>query len=121
MSAMSAKRIPMSSELRPWLYRIASNSAISSLRRDKHRLLMRGVSSVASAPDIAELDHVRIALRAIPPHQAVAIILTLHEGFSRREAAEILSVNGETLKTRLARGRLNFAAAYSRIERGLKG
>ena len=33
--AMAADRVPTEDELRPWLYRIASNLAISQLRRDR--------------------------------------------------------------------------------------
>jgi DNA-directed RNA polymerase specialized sigma24 family protein len=43
----------------------------------------------------------------------------LHDGFSRAEAARILGITEEAVKSRLARGRLNFAAAYKRLERGL--
>jgi len=43
----------------------------------------------------------------------------LHEGRSRSEIAAHLGISEEGVKSRLARGRLNFAAAYRRLERGL--
>jgi RNA polymerase sigma-70 factor (ECF subfamily) len=120
--AMAADRIPPEIELRPWLYRIASNLAISQLRRDRRGALLwfRQPQPESILSQIEDLEHVRIALRSIPPDQAVALVLTAHHGFSRSEAATILMIPPATLKTRLARGRLNFAAAYGRIGHGLK-
>jgi RNA polymerase sigma-70 factor (ECF subfamily) len=117
--AMRADRQPeRESEFRPWLYRIASNLAIDQLRRPR----VFGLNAVfrsAEPPAVEEMDQVRTALRSIPSDQAVALVLAFHEGFSRREIAQILRVSEETVKSRIARGRLNFAAAYRRLERGL--
>ena len=60
-----------------------------------------------------------MALNSIPPDQAIALTLHLHSGFSRLEIAILLRTNEETIKSRLSRGRRNFAAAYRRLERGL--
>lgn len=121
--AMSAAEVPEASAMLPWLYRIASNTAISHLRRAAvRRLLPLGALREAVDP-IAERDElalVRAALRSIPPAQAVALVLVHHEGFARREAARLLGLPEETLKTRLARGRVNFAGAYARLQRGLR-
>lgn len=121
--AMSASDVPADAALLPWLYRIASNTAISHLRRGTiRRFLPLSALREAAAPrvDSDDLVLVRQALRAIPPAQAVALVLVHHEGFARRDAARLLGVPEETLKTRLARGRLNFAAAYARLQRGLR-
>jgi RNA polymerase sigma-70 factor (ECF subfamily) len=116
--AMRAKRLPeRESEYRPWLYRIASNLAIDHLRRPRPLDIAR-VFRHAAPPPIEEMDQVRAALRAIPPEQAVALVLALHEGFSRREIAQTQAVSEEAVKSRIARGRLNFAAAYRRLEGG---
>jgi RNA polymerase sigma-70 factor (ECF subfamily) len=118
--AMRARRRPDDvREARPWLYRIASNAALSHLRRRSALPLAAGERRVDL--DLEEIDQVRTALRSIPAEQALTLTLVLHDGFSRREAAGILNVSEETVKSRLARGRLNFAAAYKRLERGLRG
>jgi RNA polymerase sigma-70 factor, ECF subfamily len=121
--AMSAAEAPDADAILPWLYRIASNTAISHLRRAAIRRLLP-LSALREAVDpMADHDDlalVRLALRSIPPAHAVALVLVHHEGFARRDAARLLGVPEETLKTRLARGRVNFASAYARLQRGLR-
>jgi len=106
---------------RPWLFRIAANLAISHHRR-RRLFAFVPLSDEQVEPgggyDV-EAEQVRAALRSIPRDQAVTLTLALHEGFTRREIAEMLAASEETVKSRLARGRRNFAAAYRRLERGL--
>jgi len=121
--AMTATEVPNESGMLPWLYRIASNTAISHLRKVAvRRLLPLSALREAAAPlvDRDDLALVRQALRSIPPPQAVALVLVRQEGFARRDVARLLGVPEETVKTRLARGRLNFAASYGRLQRGLR-
>lgn len=108
---------------RPWLFRIAANVAISHHRRRRLFAFVSLSADQAGSLDAydTEAEHVRAALRSIPRDQAVTLTLALHEGFTRREIAEMLQTNEETIKSRLARGRQNFAAAYRRIDRGLAG
>lgn len=105
---------------RAWLYRIASNMVTDWRRR---RALVAFVPFLGTehasepASDIAAL--VRQALRSVPADQAVALVLAYHEGFARREIAQLLGVPEETVKTRIHRGRKSFATAYLRLEAGL--
>ena len=103
--------------VRSWLYRIASNAAITHLRR---RRLLSFVPFLGDEPDERavydlEVDHVRRALARISPTQAVTLVLCMQEGFSRREAAAVRGVSEETVKSRLARGRVAFIAAYDEL------
>lgn len=117
--AMRAGTVP--ADASAWLYRIASNAAIDHLRRRRRlRFLRLPPEAVAPTRDTDDLELVRRALRSIPPDQAVALVLRLHEGRSRREVAELLGLSEDGVKSRLARGRLNFIAACRRIERGLR-
>jgi RNA polymerase sigma-70 factor (ECF subfamily) len=106
--------------LRAWLYRIAANIVIDWRRR---RALLSFVPFLGSeqAPERSSDTPalVRQALRSIPAAQAVALVLSYHEGFSRSEVATMLGVPEETVKTRIARGRKSFEASYLRLERGL--
>jgi RNA polymerase sigma-70 factor (ECF subfamily) len=104
------------------LFRIATNLAVSHLRRRRLLSFLPFAREHPGEHDAFDVEgaQVRAALRSIPADQAVALVLTLHQGFSRREAAALLGVGEETMKSRIARGRLNFAAAYKRLERGLR-
>ncbi len=116
----AAARFPRDAE-RPWLFRVAANLAASHLRR-RRLLAFLPLSDRHPAEHGAfdtESDQVRAALASIPTDQAIPLTLHLHSGFARREIAELLQTSQETIKSRLARGRRNFAAAYRRLERGL--
>lgn len=107
--------------VRGWLFEIATNLALNDRRR---RALLRFVpfSGTERAPHDAfdvGAEHVRASLRALSSQEAVALLLRYHAGFSRSEIAVITGAGEETVKSRLARGRKNFMAAYRRLERGL--
>jgi RNA polymerase sigma-70 factor, ECF subfamily len=104
-----------------WLYRTGTNLALSHLRR---RALLRflplsGVEVAAPETFDIEGDQVRAALRSISTDHAATLLLFYDIGFDRREIAAMLDVSEETVKSRLARGRKDFMAAYRRLERGL--
>lgn|SRR6266850_635466 len=84
---MSARTQPPLTEVRPWLFRIASNLAISHLHQPRLGALF-GLDRVTTrAPAIEEADQVRRAMRSLPAEQAVTLTLAFHEGFTRREIA----------------------------------
>lgn len=112
--ATRAGRMPAEADVRPWLYRIATNLAVDHLRR-RRRLAFLPFSGRErdDRPTFdADADLVRRALRSIPPEQAAVLVLRLHEGFSRAETAELTGVSERAVKERLERGRESFARAY---------
>ena len=114
--AMGASRYPVSAELRPWLYRIATNLALDHLRRSRRFRFIPFVGrETASERNSAEIDLVRRALRAIAPEQATVLVLRLHEGFSPGEIAQMLDIGETAVKSRLVRGRRAFISAYEQI------
>jgi RNA polymerase sigma-70 factor, ECF subfamily len=118
LRAMRASTQPAAASVRPWLFRIAANLAVSHHRRSRLLAFLPFGDRASAAEDPADAasDHVRRALRSIPRDQAVTLALALHEGFTRREIAEMLAISEEGVKSRLARGRRNFAAAYRALE-----
>ena len=117
----SPRRVP-AAELRPWLYRIATNLVVDSARRRKRLAFVPFTGrETAVTLDLEGAELVRRALQRIPTDQATALVLRLHEGFSRAEICAIVGVTDEALKSRLTRGRRNFIEVYRRLERGLSG
>lgn len=119
--AMRAQRAPSrADEARPWLYRIVTNLALDVLRR-RRRWRLVPWEGARLAPDMRDGDDdglVRAALQSIPPDQAVALVLRLHERLSRAEIAALLGISESAVKGRLVRGRLRFVDAYRRLGGG---
>jgi RNA polymerase sigma-70 factor (ECF subfamily) len=91
-----------------WLYRAATNGAISFLRRRKIVRMLpldREVERAAwrideSGP--ASID-LQAALRKLPPEQAAAVLLTSYAGYSSQEAAAMLHSTPEAVRQRVCR------------------
>jgi len=103
-----------------WLHRITVNACIDLARRRASRPATRlseqdlTVAEVEGGYDAADAAAaVTAALRALPVDQAAAIVLVDVEGFSVREAAEILNAPEGTVKSRCARGRARLAELLS--------
>lgn len=97
--------------LRPWLFRIAHNTAIDVLRRYERR----HVELVAEVPDddaapLEEIDHdvvhaALVAFLALPVAQRSAVILKDVLGCSLAEIAETTGASVQAVKALLVRGR----------------
>jgi RNA polymerase sigma-70 factor, ECF subfamily len=99
---------------RAWLYRIATRLATRRLQRARLIAFLPFSGREASdelTPDVERIA-VRDALRAVPAEQAAALVLHYAHGFTRAEVAEITGRSEETIKSRLARGKRAFLAAY---------
>jgi RNA polymerase sigma-70 factor, ECF subfamily len=100
-----------------WLYRIATNTAISHLRRgkiikwlpfltDREHPDERLDRSVTRQADIAD------ALEKLPKHYAAALLLRHYQGLSLAETAQALDITENAAKLRLFRARKAFAQIY---------
>src|SRR5213594_2615891 len=109
----------------PWLYRIATNTAIDHLRRKRRFTWLRvgrlaGTGEDPLMPDlhgaIPERDQVRRILATLPVEQSTALLLHSLEGYSYKEIAEIQSCTVTAVRSRLARARKAFRDRYATTE-----
>lgn len=109
-------------KLLPWLYRVASNAAIDHTRRGKRfRWLSMGkVEGTRDEPslesgdrEVSEREHVQATLGALPPENAIALLLHAVEGYSYNEIAEIQGVTMTAVRSRIARARAAFRKEYA--------
>jgi len=92
-----------------WLYKTATNTSISFLRRKK---ILRFLS-LDRDPDVralridersaASLD-LQAAMGRLPADQSAAIMLTSYAGYSSHEAAAMLGTTADAVRQRVCRG-----------------
>ncbi|HYI13836.1 MAG TPA: RNA polymerase sigma factor [Thermomicrobiales bacterium] len=114
---------------RAWLYRIATNSAVSWRRRQQLLTWLPFSRSDDSgtpefepghdprlAESLAEQELVATALRRIGPKHASALLLRHHLRLTVDETAAALDINANTAKVRLFRARRAFIDAYNALD-----
>ncbi len=103
---------PGGAALRTWLSRVAINLCIDRRRAKRTTPLddlpeprdpTADEAVVARRFDMAR--KVRAALHKLPERQSIALALVYYQGFSNREAANILKVSVDALESLLSRGR----------------
>jgi RNA polymerase sigma-70 factor, ECF subfamily len=111
--------------LAPWLYRIATNKAISSLRA--HRDTVHDTSLQESASHIAHggasledraiaRDLLRNALRNLSEEDVACVVLHYVAGERYGEIASQLGLTSEAVRKRVARGLIALREAYAAQE-----
>ena len=101
------------SDVRPWLYRVVVNTCNSKLRQEIPRRDrqsaghdLRGVSSIEDAPtQIAISQDLLCALRDLPPHLRIVVVLRYYADLSEREIATAIGRRQGTVKSRLHEAR----------------
>ena len=111
------------SQFSTWVYRIATNAALDELRRRRRRPVLAAVDDEGLQPDVADpraqrtveasVDRMTIdaALDALPEDFRVAVVLRDVADLDYGEIAEAVGVPVGTVKSRIARGRSQLAAA----------
>ena len=109
---------PDGAKVRTWLYRVASNLVIDRQRaRKPHSPLedIEDTSIIDIQPHLdGKLDARRVvhkALIALPARQQVVLILVYYQGYTVKEAAEMLAVSEHAAESLLARARKSMRTA----------
>lgn len=109
-----------------WLYRIATNTAITHLRRKK---IVRWVpfvdgfdppSNESVERSVGRRFDVEQALGKLPQHYATVLLLRHYQGLSLAETAAALDITENAAKLRLFRARKAFAEVYGGEDTGAK-
>src|SRR5437763_3673498 len=124
--------------LSAWLYRIATNLCVDLLRRRKRiswwpltyqnsndERFESGVSDDSSPllpdsggiPEIAEREHIRLALSNLPEEYAIALVLSAAQGVPYHEIATIVGISPNAAATRISRAKRMFVEQYQRLSR----
>ena len=108
------------SRFRNWVYRIATNVALDTLRRDRETVDIDEIAVAtpdagpeATMESVERGERVRQAVLALPPASRAVLVLREYEGLSYREIAQALGIPIGTVMSRLnyARNRLREALA----------
>jgi RNA polymerase sigma factor (sigma-70 family) len=103
---------------KPWLYRIATNTAISQLRRRKIVQWIPFLAGHDHASDdsiertVSRRHDIQQVLAKLPRHYAAVLLLRHYQGLSLAETADALGITENAAKLRLFRARKAFAAIY---------
>ncbi len=135
-ACMAWDRLYERGNLSAWLYRIATNLCVDVLRRRKRiswwpltfrrdnddRFESDGSDSESwllpdsgGIPEIAEREHIQMALSKLPVEYSAALLLSASQGVSYQEIAQITGISPNAAATRISRAKKMFAEQYQRI------
>jgi RNA polymerase sigma-70 factor (ECF subfamily) len=99
--------LPSGDAIRPWLYRVVVNTAISSLRHERPRRERESTAVLdrAVVHDPVESMVILDALADLPEHLRVPVVLRYWVGLSEREIATAIGRRPGTVKSRLHQAR----------------
>lgn len=117
------------SSVSSWMLGIAHNRAISSLRRRREEPIDEGAAEalpdLSDTPEVEAQKHdkgnlLRQCIARLSPDHAVVVDLVYYQELSVQEAAEVVGVPVNTIKTRMfhARKRLSALLAEVGVDRG---
>jgi RNA polymerase sigma-70 factor (ECF subfamily) len=117
-------RLNEGSNIRAWLYKIATNTAITfrnkrSRREDKELLIEADLRSLEPSPMDQVLSKEQMlsileAVESLPPKQRAALIMRKYQGFSYDEIAGVLECSQESARANVYQGIRKLRGKFSR-------
>ena len=117
-------RLNEGSNIRAWLYKIATNTAITfrnkrSRREDKELLIEADLRSLEPSPmdqvlSKEQLVSILEAVESLPPKQRAALIMRKYQGFSYDEIAGVLECSQESARANVYQGIRKLRGKFSR-------
>jgi RNA polymerase sigma-70 factor (ECF subfamily) len=117
----SMRASPRRLQIRPWLYRIATNLACDYFRRRRRfgvALLSRAMHERAASDEgtaIEERELVQLALNRLRSRDQAVLLLCAVEQLSYAEVAVILGGSREAVRKQFARAKQRFRLAYAEV------
>lgn len=105
-------RLKNESYFTTWLTRILINNCKDILKKKKRETLSEVLPEQGEACKELENYEFQEVLKSIDEKYRLVLLLYYGEGFKIREIAQILEMDENTVKTRLARGRKQFGKVY---------
>ncbi len=116
--------------LKTWVYGIARNVFLKSLRHKKHTVESMNESYMETMPDEGQTpeealikkdraDMIRRTICSLPENYATLLILRDREGFSYQEVARITGMSEASVKVGIHRARMKFRDLYTKISDGV--
>ena len=120
--AMTAALTPPVEELRPWLFRIATNRAIDLIRVRRHTTPFavdppHPADTASSAEDRAMIRAVRAFVETLPPKQRAALILRRYEGREYAEIGRVLGCSEESARANAYQALRRLRAHFQEYDR----
>lgn len=100
--SVDSGRIKDEEHLKYRLIRTAVNASVSFNRRHRNRIISE---TEAITEDDTLLHDIKMLVEALPEKYRTVIYLCCYEGYTTKEAAKILNVSENTIKTQLSRAR----------------
>ncbi|MEQ1877155.1 MAG: RNA polymerase sigma factor [Bdellovibrionia bacterium] len=101
---------------RSWLFKMAKNLYLDHIKSSKNKghVGMESLPDLATNEDKQKTAEIRQALSHLEAEERIPLLLVDLEGYSYEEAAQIVGISEDALRSRLHRARQTFSEKYKK-------